>query len=115
MATTKLNDFYRGDTRDYALTFTSNGAAYNISGATIWFTLKKNRLDADTQAALQKTLTQHSDPSHGITTLSLTASDTAIEPGRYFYDFQVKTQSGVIITFLSGVVNVLEDVTRTIS
>lgn len=115
MATTKLNNFYRGDSRDYALTFTSNSVAYNITGSTIWFTLKKDRTDPDTEAALQKTLTVHSDPTHGITTLSLTSTDTAIEPGRYFYDFQFKAQSGTIITFLSGTVDVLEDVTRTIT
>lgn len=112
MATTKLNNFYRGDTCSYALTFTSNSVAMDITGATIWFTLKKNRADADSLAALQKTLTEHSDPTHGITTLSLTKTDTNIQTGKYFYDFQLKTLSGDIFTFLSGVVEVLEDTTR---
>lgn len=115
MATTKLNNFYRGDTRDYALTFTSNSVAYNITGATVWFTLKKDRNDADSEAVLQKSISSHSDPTNGKTTLSLTSTDTAIEAGRYFYDFQIKTASGSIITFLSGTVDVLEDVTRTTS
>jgi hypothetical protein len=115
MATTKINNFYRGDTVSYAMTFTTNSVAMDITGATIWFTLKKSRNDTDAQAVLQKELTSHSDPTHGITTMSLTSTDTNIPCGRYFYDFQVKTLSGNIFTFLSGTVDVLEDVTRSTS
>lgn len=78
MATTKINNFYRGDTVSYAMTFTTNSVAMDITGATIWFTLKKSRNDTDAQAVLQKELTSHSDPTHGITTMSLTSTDTNI-------------------------------------
>jgi len=112
MATTKLNNFYRGDTRDFAMTFTSNDVAYNITGAKVYFTLKKSKNDTDAQAVLQKTVTSHTDPTAGKTTLSLSKTDTNIQPGRYFYDFQVITSGGGVYTFLSGDVEVLEDVTR---
>lgn len=112
---TNISNFYRGDTNTIGLTITSNSIAYDITGSTIWFTLKKNKNDADSQASLQKEVTSHTNPSGGITAITLSATDTNIQPGKYFYDIQMKTSGGEIYTLASGTVEVLEDVTRSTS
>lgn len=111
-----LNPLYRGDTREYALTFTdSNGDPINIDGWTIYFTLKKNERDTDDEAALKKDTTEH-EPEVGKTKFTLTPSNTNdLKPAKYFYDIQVKKKDGdkdVIVTVVKGNLEILTDITR---
>jgi len=104
---------YRGDTVTLTLTFKdSNGAAQDITGWTVFFTLKINKQDTDDNAVIKKTITEHTNPEGGITTITLTASETVDLLGGYFYDIQYKTDEGVIKTVLEGESKFLEDVTR---
>lgn len=107
---------YRGDDRVFTLTFTnSSGVAIDISNYTIFFTVKSSFNDTDANAVISKTVTSHSDPTHGITTVTLAAADTDTKtPGAYIYDIQTKDGSGKIFTAQVGDFILESEVTRRI-
>lgn len=74
----------------WTVTITNNGSVVNITDQTILFTVKKKvgGKQDDSDALISKTITSHSNPTQGETTLALTASDTNIEPGTYVADFR---------------------------
>lgn len=111
-----IKDFYRGNSELYELTITdSAGNPIDLTGCTIWFTMKVDPNDSDSDAAIQKIVTEHSDPTHGKTKVNLTAVDTRnLAPNKsYFYDFKYKNASGdVVKTLLEGRVKVLQNITQ---
>lgn len=109
-----VNDLniYRGDDKSWTLTFKdSSGTAINITGYTVFFTVKKNKSDVEDDALITKDITSHSDAGNGQTTLSITNTESAIAVGEYWYDIQTKDGSGNINTVVVGNFNVLQDVT----
>ena len=111
---TELSPLFRGDSREYALTFTDKeGAAIDISGWKVYFTLKKNPLINDDGALLKKDTTDHEAPTEGKTKIVLAPSDTDdLKPGDYVYDIQIKKPSGDVITVVKGTLKIEADVTR---
>ena len=105
---------YRGDSKTYNLTFTENGAALDITGYTIFFTVKtiSDVATDDSEAVISKTVTSHTNPTGGITQVVLSSTDTNIDVDEYDYDFQFKTDADAITTFQKGRFNVLKDITR---
>lgn len=90
----------RGDSRSFLTTFTDeDGNAIDITGDTVYFTVKKNLADANVDAEIYKEITSHTDPTNGQTTISLTASDTDLDPGQYYYDIQRVSGSEVKSTY----------------
>lgn len=79
------------------------GAAIDITGYTIYFTVKKVLdLEAtDTNATIAKTASI-TDATNGLAETSLSTSDTAIAPGTYYYDMKYKNSGSTIVT-LTGV------------
>lgn len=106
--------FPRGDDQVLALEFTENGAVKDITGWTIYFTLKKNIEDSDASAVLKKDITTHTDPTNGKTEIPLLNTETDVLEGIYFYDIQYKDVStpAIVKTVLSGQMTFTEDVTR---
>ena len=105
----------RGDDQVIELEFTENGAVKDITGWTIYFTLKKNIDDADTVATtIKKDITTHADPTNGRTKISLLNTETDTLEGLYFYDIQYKDAAtpAVVKTVLNGTMNFMKDVTR---
>lgn len=83
----------RGDS--YTIKFTISGM--DLTGATVFFTVK-SAIDADaTDAAalIAVEVTDHLNPTAGVTEIPLSASDTTVTPGEYYYDIQVKKGSTV--------------------
>jgi len=104
---------YRGDDKTFNFTFkNSNGAAINITDWTIFFTVKEHETDADDDAKIKKDVTSHTSPTGGLSTLSITDSDTNLTPKKYYYDFQYKKADGTIKTIVKGEFRVLTDITR---
>lgn len=102
MANSNL-EVYAGEDRSYTLTFTDdNDAAINITGYTIWFTVKENPADTDANALIQKEITSHTTPASGITTITLTDDDTDVTLGNHYYDIQMMDTSALITTVLVG-------------
>lgn len=78
----------RGDS--YSIGVTLSGM--DLTGTTVFFTVKA-ALDADaTDAAalIAVEVTDHDDPTNGHTIIPLSATDTTVTPGEYYYDIQVK-------------------------
>jgi len=104
--------FIRGDSG--SINFSLPGT--DITGGTIFFTAKL-AIDADaTDAAavisIEVTDFSGSDPTQGECVIPLTPTDTAVTPGIYYYDIQVKTAAGTIISIPVRKLEVFGDVTR---
>lgn len=85
----------RKNTQTYNLTITEDSVAKNINGYTVKFTVKKNTNDLDNDdigAIISKTVEATSEV--GIATVTLTSTDTDINPGTYFYDIKLKNPTG---------------------
>ncbi len=85
-----------GNTKTYNLTITDGTNPIDITGATVFFTIKKNLEDSDDDAIIKKDITSHTDPTQGKTSITLSDTDTAIEPDTYFYDIKLKRADGSI-------------------
>jgi len=103
---------FRGDDKTWNLTFTdSNGTAINLTSATIFLTVKKNTSDADTSAVISKTVTAHTNPTGGISALTVTHTDSAIAIGNYYYDIQLVDSAGSVTTITNGSFTIKRDIT----
>jgi len=110
-----INSFYRGDTQVYTLTIKDkDGNAVNLSGSSVWFTMKKNPTLPDDEATLQVVVIDHTDPTNGITKIVVPATETSKLKGghTYYYDFQLVDFAKNVKTLLAGKVEVLQDVTQ---
>lgn len=94
----------RGNPYTAVLTFTDNdGSAYDLTGKTVFFTIKLSSDVArnDDAALIKVDITEHTDATGGITTLSLTAAQTTLldvkRAGYYKADFRIY-QDGVVQT-----------------
>lgn len=110
----------RGDDKTVTVTFTdSNGSVINITGYTVFFTVKRkeNLNDSDdTNALISKTVISHSSPTQGQTQIVFDSEDTSsIDPGIYYYDLQVKKPSGDIESSSSDEFEIIADVTRRVT
>jgi hypothetical protein len=110
-----LFSFYRGD--DFAFKIEVKDAsdvAVDLTGWTVTFTMKRNLNRDDSLADLQITKENLSDldASNGLLVILLSSANTkTLNPGKYFFDIEVKTGSSTQ-TVLSGVNEVIADVTR---
>lgn len=104
----------RGDDVTLNATFQDeNGQAINLTGCTVFFTVKDNYTSTDDSAALiSKTVTSHTFPLLGQTSISLTSTDTNLAEADYYYDFQLKDASNKITSTQRGLLAVTWDVTR---
>ena len=115
-----LEDITRGDDYKRPLEFVDkNDNPIDITGATVYFTLRKCIpssdiiTDNDSDVILKKDITVHTDPVNGKTELVLTDEDTnGLELGKYFYDIQLKKANGEIKTIIKGQLKIVWDITR---
>jgi hypothetical protein len=113
MATSNLK-VIRGDDTTITLTFTNSaGAAINLTGATVYFTVKDDPQYGDDKALISKDVTVHTNAAGGITSVVLSHTDTDIQPGIYFWDVQIKAAgTGNISSASCGDFEVVQDITR---
>lgn len=102
---------YRNTSKTYEIQFTKNGFAQNITGWTIYFTVKENMEDSDTNAKIKKDITNISDPINGIALIELSTTDTDLKPKSYFYDVKYKDNNGNADILITGRITVQEPVT----
>jgi len=102
----------RGDSKTYTLYFKDeNGVPINITGYTVFMTVKEKITDTDAEAKISKTITVHTAPTDGKTKISLSSADTNLI-GNYFFDFQLKNTLGEIKTLLEGITTFEQDITQ---
>ena len=86
----------KGTTKNYEVRFSKNGATLNITGWTVFFTVKEKMNDTDSEAKISKTVTTHTNGTSGIAVISLSATDTNIIPTSYYYDIVVQDNNAPI-------------------
>jgi len=93
----------QGDDETIALTRqAADDTPLDITDYTFHFTVKRDESDADTDAALQKAVTTHTDPVNGETELTLSASETDDLNGSYHYEVREETAAGIVNTLFGG-------------
>lgn len=94
---TKLT-YIRGDDKEIPIAITDgDGEPVDITGWTVFLTVKKTLADADEDALIAKTVTDHTDPTAGLTAIAIDEEDTEdADAGRYYYDIQLKDSDGKI-------------------
>jgi len=95
---------YVGDTfiRDEVVV-DSDGNAIDITGYTIYFTVKKSYSDSDTNAVIKNTITTFTSDSEGKYQLVVSSTLTsAMVPGIYVCDIKTKDASDNITTIKNG-------------
>ena len=103
--------WYRGDSLPLLISFTnSDGTPTNITGWTLFFTLKQFENDDDSLALIQKTVTTHSNPTGGQSLITIPSSSTGIL-GVFPYDVQYKDTAGLILTVVRGTIEFIQDIT----
>jgi hypothetical protein len=101
----------RGDSGRLDATVTqSDGAAYDLTGSTLFLTVKNSLTDADSAAVIRKEVTTHDAPLAGDSHFDLLTTDNATA-GVRFYDVQLKDSDDKIFTLFGGIWKVLADVT----
>lgn len=113
---TKNIEIYRGDSHNITVNFTAN-AADMVDGGALWLTVKENKIDLDADAVIQKTVpvVVDAETNVGSGIITLTPSDTNIDPKKYYYDIQFVNSGGSIVkTLIEGAIKILVDITRTV-
>lgn len=82
----------------------------DLTGCTVFFTVKRNLVDPDARALITSDVTSHTDPSTGLTSIPLTASQCDLV-GEFWYDVKIKFSTGVIKSVLRDNIIFVDHVT----
>lgn len=88
----------------------TDGDPFNLTGCTLFLTVKTALSVADNVATISKTVTTHDDAAAGESHFDIATGDNATA-GTYYYDVQLKDATGKIYTLFGGLWKVLADVT----
>jgi hypothetical protein len=103
----------KGDDKKLNLEFTKDDEILNITGYTVFFTVKSDTDLSDEDAEIKKDIVGHIDPINGKTTISITHEDTVdLKAGKYYFDIQIKDLSDKILSINMGEFYILQDVTE---
>ena len=91
--------------------YDENGYAIDLTGCTIFTTVKQNQEDLDASAKISGTLSITAPATGGIATWTLVPADTQYLLGQYFWDVQLKSVDGKITTLIRDIFEVLPDTT----
>lgn len=96
--------FYKENTVNINLSFTG----VDLTGSTVYFTIKSayDSDQADASAIIKKDITSHTNPTQGLTTITLLPADTSVAAGKYGYDIKLKKATGEQSTITVGEVTV---------
>ena len=100
--------------RENSMTITLTFAGVDLTGATVYFTVKSaaDSDASDTTALIKKDITSHTDAVNGVTEIALLPADTDITPGKYKYDIKLKKADGQQTTTQVGEFIVKEAITN---
>lgn len=82
----------------------------DLTGCTVFFTVKRNLQDADARALIQSDVTSHTDPSEGLTSIPLSSTQCDIV-GEFWYDIKIKSSTGKIRSILKDTIIFVDHVT----
>lgn len=94
-----------GDTFSKTIKFTDNtDSDVDISGWTLYVTVKENLSDADPDAILSEDITTHDDAIAGETSFSFSSTKTEGLEGPYWFEIKYKDDDGDVETIVSRVI-----------
>lgn len=101
-------EIYEGDSD--TITLTLGSGTTDITGYTIYFTVKASIEDADSSAIIKKEVTSHTTPLTGVTTIPILPEDTNGQGGNgnYVYDIRYDDGTGTISTVLKGTFKIVQ-------
>jgi hypothetical protein len=103
--------FTRGDSgRLDVVVKQADGEPYDLTGATLFLTVKTALSVADNAATISKTVTSHDDAEEGQSHFAIATTDNNTA-GTYYYDVQLKDSTAKVYTLFGGLWKVLGDVT----
>jgi hypothetical protein len=92
------NTVIQGDRIKYTFNFWSDRdetVEKDITGWTLWFTVKENVDDSDGEALIQEEITGHTDAANGKTELVVNGGVTeTVKAGDHYFDVQIDDGSG---------------------
>jgi len=88
----------------------SDNVPVDLTGSTVFLTVKRNIEDTDAEALLATSQTTHISPTEGITSFTLTAANTDYT-GEFYYDVKIKSSASVITSVITDKFIVLKHVT----
>lgn len=101
----------RNNDRNLAITVKKDGAAQNIAGWQILFSVKRNQNDDDSEAIIDVAGSIVSAAA-GTATIPILASDTATEEvGPYYYDILVIDDQDKRQSSLTGIFDLVQEIT----
>jgi len=98
----------RGDTSRLDIEVLAGGVPKDITGASLFLTVKTSVAQSDANAVLRLEVTDHDDPATGLSHFNFT-NTTA---GQFVYDVQLVTADNAVGTLASGTWIVVADVTQ---
>lgn len=108
--------FYKNNTVTIDVTITDgNGDPIDLTGGKLYFTMKNSFNEDDSEAAIQKSVTSHTDPTNGQSRITLSKDDTDVPPKKYLYDITFIASTGEKYTDSDGNCEVRDIVTRATS
>ncbi len=95
---------YLGDTFERERVFLdSNNNPIDLTGATVFFTVKKNYSDTDSDAIIAKQITSFTEPTLGKYKILIELSENLyLLPGKYYCDIKIKQSNNKITTDFNG-------------
>ena len=108
---------HAGDDYDHAFTVQRAGVALVLTGAKLWFTVKKDTNDTDSEAKLQYVSTEITeieitDGAAGQFTIHLKDTDTSDMEGHWNYDIKALLASTKILRIARGTIEFLPNITQ---
>lgn len=101
----------KGDTYPLEIEITTSAdVAVDLTGSTVFLTVKRNLQDTDAQALISKSVTSHTSPTTGNTQFTLLAADVDYI-GEFYYDVKIKDSTGVISSVITDKFILLDHVT----
>lgn len=95
--------------------YDEDDVAVDITGATVFLTIKNKPSDSDDDAVLKKDVTSLTNPTSGNTLITITATDCASLLGNYLYSIKIKMSTGEIYTLTEGNILFRKEITERIS
>jgi len=113
MSQCKHLELNRKSTKTYELQFLRDGSGVDITGWTVYFTVKKNMEDTDLNAKITKVVTSHDSAATGKTLIELTSLDTDITAENYYYSIDYLDDEGNEDILFWGKIRISEPVLKT--
>lgn len=88
-----------------------NNNPVDLTGGTVFFTVKKKKTDVDADAVIAKEITVFDNPTAGIAILEIDNSESDLETRMYWFDVQLKDTLGKISSSGAGRFIVTQDIT----